>query len=74
MCRSAYLSFGACDEKYAEFVRRMQQAEQDGREVEEGIAIADEVARAIKPHVQGIQVVAPDLEVDSALAVLKEMV
>ena len=58
----------------AGFVRRMQQAEQDDREVEEGIAIAGEVARAIKPQVQGIQVVAPDLEVESALAVLKQMV
>lgn len=54
----------------AEFVERMQLAEQDDREVDEGIAIAREVAAAIRPHVQGIQVVAPELEVGSALAVL----
>jgi homocysteine S-methyltransferase len=53
-----------------ELVKRMQEAERDGREVEEGIAIASEVARAVKPMVRGIQVVAPGLEVNSALAVL----
>jgi len=41
--------------------------------VDEGISIAGEVAAAIKAHVQGIQVVAPALEVESALAVLKGM-
>ncbi len=55
----------------AELVARMQQAEKDDREIEEGIAIAREVAAAIKPQVQGIQIVAPDLTVESALAVLK---
>jgi len=54
----------------AELVKRMQQAEKDGREIEEGIAIARELAVAIKPQVQGIQIVAPDLKVESALAVL----
>jgi len=51
-------------------VKRMQQAEKDDREIEEGIAIARELAVAIKPQVQGIQIVAPDLKVESALAVL----
>lgn len=55
----------------AELVKRMQQAERDGREVEEGVAIAQEVATAIKQMVQGIQVVAPGLEVKSALQVLE---
>ena len=55
----------------AELVKRMQQAEQDGREVEEGIAIAREVALAVEPMVQGVQVVAPGLEVESALEVLR---
>jgi len=57
----------------AELVRRMQQAEQDGREAEEGIAIAREVALAVEPMVRGILVVAPGLAVESALAVLQEV-
>ena len=51
-------------------VRRMQEAEENGREQEEGLAIARELAAAVRPLVQGIQIVAPDLAVERALAVL----
>jgi len=52
-------------------VHRMQQAESEGRESEEGVAIAKELADALAPTVQGIQIVAPDLEVEAALTVLQ---
>jgi methionine synthase / methylenetetrahydrofolate reductase(NADPH) len=57
----------------AEFVRRMQEAEASGAEREEGIAIAQELARAVKPFVQGIQVYVPDGRVETALAVLEAL-
>ncbi|MFT7583215.1 MAG: methionine synthase I (cobalamin-dependent)/5,10-methylenetetrahydrofolate reductase [Myxococcota bacterium] len=51
-------------------IERMRRAETDGREEAEGLLIAKELAAAIRPHVQGLQVVAPNGRVDLALAVL----
>ncbi|MHC4550828.1 MAG: bifunctional homocysteine S-methyltransferase/methylenetetrahydrofolate reductase [Planctomycetota bacterium] len=55
----------------ATLVRRMQEAEERGGEREEGLAIARELAAAIRPLVQGLQVVAPDGRAATALAVLR---
>ena len=54
-------------------VKRMQAAEKKGTEVEEGVAIAREIAAEVRPLVQGIQVVATGSRVDSALSVLKSL-
>ncbi len=51
-------------------VERMRAAEARGTEKEEGLAIAREVAAALRPHVQGIQVVASADQVEDALSVL----
>ena len=51
-------------------VARMRAAEAKGTEAAEGIAIARELAAALRPMVQGLQVVAPEGRVDAALAVL----
>jgi homocysteine S-methyltransferase len=50
---------------------RMQAAETAGREREEGIAIARELAAALRPLVNGLQVVAPDGDLELAAAVLE---
>lgn len=52
-------------------VERMRSAEAAGTEEAEGLAIARELALAVRPHVQGLQVVAPNGRVDLALAVLE---
>ncbi len=52
-------------------VERMQQAEEAGTAVEEGVAIARELVAQLTPGVQGIQVVAPELDVVAALKVLQ---
>jgi homocysteine S-methyltransferase len=57
----------------AEIVRRMQAAEKDGTEAAEGIAIARELAVAVRPLVQGLQVVVPGGSVPTALAVLEAL-
>jgi homocysteine S-methyltransferase len=57
----------------AEIVRRMQEAEASGGELEEGIAIAREVALAVRPFVEGIQVYVPEGRVETALAVLEAL-
>lgn len=49
---------------------RMRQAEQDGRQREEGVAIACELGRALRPLVEGLLVVAPDDRFDDAFTVL----
>jgi homocysteine S-methyltransferase len=54
----------------AHLVARMQAAEAAGREREEGLAIARELARAVLPLAQGLQVVAPDGDLELALAVV----
>ena len=52
-------------------VERMRAAEARGDEEGEGIAIARELADAVRPSVQGLCVVAPNGRVDLALAVLE---
>ena len=54
----------------AAIVERMRGAEAKGGEREEGIAIARELAEALRPLVAGLQVVAPDSLAETALAVL----
>jgi len=54
----------------AELVERMRAAEAAGTEEAEGTLIARELAAAIRPQVQGLQVVAPAGRVDLALQVL----
>ena len=51
----------------------MRAATKRGQEREEGVAIAIELARAVRGMVQGIQVVAPDGDIDRALQVLKSV-
>jgi methionine synthase / methylenetetrahydrofolate reductase(NADPH) len=51
-------------------VERMRVAEQRGDETEEGIAIAQELARRIRPMVQGLHVTAPSRRAEVALRVL----
>jgi len=53
-----------------EIVQRMQRAERGGTEAEEGLAIARELAQAVRPLVQGIQVYVPGGRIDAVLAVL----
>ncbi|PIE17318.1 MAG: bifunctional homocysteine S-methyltransferase/methylenetetrahydrofolate reductase [Proteobacteria bacterium] len=53
-----------------QIVTRMREAEGAGTEEAEGLLIARELAAAIKPHVQGIQVIAPRGDVELALQVL----
>jgi homocysteine S-methyltransferase len=43
-----------------QLVERMRRAEQDDRAEEEGIEIGREIAEAIRPRVEGLQVVVPD--------------
>lgn len=52
-------------------VERMRAAEAAGTEEAEGLLIARELVAAVRPHVQGIQVVAPNGRVDLALQVLE---
>jgi homocysteine S-methyltransferase len=53
-----------------DLVARMRAAEATGTEEEEGLAICKELAVAMRPLVQGIQVAAPGGRLDLALAVL----
>lgn len=57
----------------AELVERMRRAEAAGTEEAEGVAIARELALAVRPLVQGVQVVAPNGRVDLALSVLEAL-
>jgi homocysteine S-methyltransferase len=52
-------------------IRRMQEAEVRGGEAAEGLAIARELAAAVRPLVQGLQIVAPDGRAGTVLAVLQ---
>ncbi len=54
-------------------VQRMQEAEKNGTEAPEGLAIARELALAVRPLVQGIQVYVPGGQLDTALAVLEAL-
>jgi homocysteine S-methyltransferase len=49
---------------------RMQQAERDGRAVDEGVAIAREIVQAVRPYASGLLVTAPAGRADVALQVV----
>jgi methionine synthase / methylenetetrahydrofolate reductase(NADPH) len=52
-------------------VDRMRRADNDGRAAEEGLAIAREVAAAIRPLVQGVQISTAPKAIDMALGVIE---
>jgi homocysteine S-methyltransferase len=52
-------------------VDRMRRADNEGRAAEEGLAIAREVAAAVRPLVQGIQISTAPRAVDMALGVIE---
>lgn len=54
----------------AAYVQRLLDAEAEGRAAEEGVAIAREVARGLRPMVQGLQVAVPPARLAAAMAVL----
>lgn len=54
-------------------IERMRQAERDGREAEEGVAIAIELARAVRPLVQGFLISPPAGRPDLALQVIESL-
>ena len=51
-------------------VDRMRRADRPEAAKAEGIAIASEIAAAVKPQVQGLQVSSPSGQIEGALAVL----
>jgi len=54
-------------------VERMRAAEESGTEEAEGQAIALELAEALRPHVQGFEIVAPHGKLDIALSVVEAL-
>lgn len=54
-------------------VDRMRQAESQGTEEQEGLAICQELAVALRPLVRGIQIAAPNGRLDLPLAVLASL-
>jgi methionine synthase / methylenetetrahydrofolate reductase(NADPH) len=54
-------------------VERMRRAEAAGRAAAEGLDIASELAAAVRPHVQGIQISTAAGAIDSALGVMKAL-
>ena len=54
----------------ADLLARMREADVEGRAAEEGLAIAVEIARAVRERVQGVQVGGPPAAVASVLAAL----
>jgi hypothetical protein len=52
-------------------VERMRRADAEGRAAEEGLAIAREIAAAIRPLVQGIQISTAPKAIDMALGVIE---
>jgi homocysteine S-methyltransferase len=56
-----------------EIVDRLRRAETSGRAAEEGLAVASELAAAIRPHVQGIQISASSGAVQTALSVAEAL-
>jgi homocysteine S-methyltransferase len=54
-------------------VERMQQAEKNGTEAREGLAIARELAVALRDLVQGVQVYVPGGQLETALDVLQAL-
>jgi homocysteine S-methyltransferase len=53
-----------------ELVDRMRAAEERGQAVEEGVAIARDIVRALEGVVQGIQIGAPGTNLDALLGVM----
>jgi homocysteine S-methyltransferase len=53
-----------------EILERMRAAEERGRALEEGIEVARDILREIRPLVQGVQIRPPAGRIDAALAVL----
>jgi homocysteine S-methyltransferase len=51
-------------------VERMRRADAEGRAVDEGMAIAREIAAAIRPVVQGVQISGPPRAIDMALGLI----
>jgi len=51
-------------------VERMRRAETAGRAAEEGLAIAREIAAAVRPMVQGLQIETPRRDVEAVFSVL----
>ncbi len=54
----------------AAYVQRLVDAEAEGRAAEEGVAIAREVGRGLRPMVQGLQVAVPPARIVAAMDVL----
>ncbi|MGE0713246.1 MAG: bifunctional homocysteine S-methyltransferase/methylenetetrahydrofolate reductase [Planctomycetota bacterium] len=54
-----------------ELLDRLLRAEREGRELEVGLAIAVETAKALRPHVDGLQLVAPKERLADVLEVAK---
>jgi homocysteine S-methyltransferase len=52
---------------------RLRRAESSGQSAAEGLAIASEIAAAIRPHVQGIQISASSGAIETALSVLEAL-
>jgi methionine synthase / methylenetetrahydrofolate reductase (NADH) len=53
-------------------VERMRQAEQDGRALDEGLAIARELVEAVRPLANGLQIIPPMGRADLAMTLLEK--
>jgi homocysteine S-methyltransferase len=51
-------------------VERMRRADADGRAADEGVAIAREIALAVRPLVQGVQISTTPRAIDMALGLI----
>ena len=54
-------------------VDRLRRAESSGRAPAEGLAIASEIAAAVRPHVQGIQISASSGAIETALSIVEAL-
>ena len=54
-------------------IDRLRRAESSGRAAGEGLAIASEIAAAVRPHVQGIQISASTGAIETALSVVEAL-
>jgi homocysteine S-methyltransferase len=57
----------------ASIMDRLRRADASGGVAAEGLAIATEIAAAIRPHVQGIQISTSTTAIDTALAVIQAL-
>jgi homocysteine S-methyltransferase len=55
----------------ARLVDRMRRAEQDGRALDEGLAIARELVETVRPLANGLQIIPPMGRADLALSLLE---